>query len=400
MIGSKGFSALMAGSAVVVSSAACAETQIGADLSADGGYATNPFSSGSGSAGSATVTVGITPFIALLSPAGSTRITGDIRRTEYSRRYDGQTDYSGGIASNLQLSPRTSLTGSVSYASRVINALNPIANPLNPLPLDPNVPIIIDPTTSGIFQQRTKTLSGGLQLSQQLSARDTITLNANTAITRFGNSTLVQSDYDYYGGGIGYQRVIGANTSIGANVGLGRTTYRRSGFGSTTSISPALTFATKLSPRLTLNADAGVTFTDTDVAGGSRRFTAPSGSISLCDTGSRANFCVQAARTIAPSAFNGVSRQTTFGLRHSYQLDPRSQLTTSVNYGRQSGVAGISRQQTLDYGMASIGYNRQLTRRLSAVATVSYADSFKSVAARRANFYGSVGVRYRIGDVR
>jgi hypothetical protein len=56
--------------------------------------------------------------------------------------------------------------------------------------------------------------------------------------------------------------------------------------------------------------------------------------------------------------------------------------------------------QDIDYGQASLGYNRQVSRRLSAFATVSYADSFNSIAARRANFYGSVGLRYRLGDVR
>ncbi len=379
---------------------AFADSRVGADVQVTGGYSTNPFSAAGGDAGSAMATASFLPFIDLVSPAGNTRLSGEVTRTEYARRYDGQTDYAGGVSTRLQASPRTAISGNANYSSRVINALNPILNPLNPLPGDPNLPVIVDPATLGSFQQRTKMLSGGVQVQHQLTARDSLSFGVNGAAVRYGATSLPQSNYDYYGGNVGYQRSISAYTAIGVSMGANRTLYKQAGFGNTTSFSPSATLQTRLSPTLSINAAAGVTFTDTDIAGASRKFTAFSGSISLCKKGDRSNLCAQASRSVAPSAFNGVSTQTSAGLNYSYTLDPRSQITASASYSRQAGVAGISNVQTFDFGYASLGYSRQVTRRLSAVATLSYSDSFNSIAARPANFYGSVGLRYRLGDIR
>ena len=398
--------AIALGSATVIAQTpAFAETRVGADLGLDGGYATNAFSAAGGSTGSATVTASFRPFVDILSPAGNTRISGDVSRTEYSRLYDGQTDFGGFLVTQLRAGPRTSLSGNASYSSRVVNALNPLYNPIPPGSEDPNLPTIVDPSTGGTFARRTRMLNGGLQLVQQVSARDSLTFQANGAMMRYGkqgaNPLLPQSDYDMFGGGIGYQRSISATTAIGASVNASRTHYKTSGFGNTTTISPALTLQTKLSPTVTLSADAGVTFADTDLAGGSHKSTSPSGNISICkQRGERSSFCLTGAHSVSPSGFAGMSRQTSIGASYSYALDPRSQLTASASYARQSGIKGVSNTGTYDYGQASLGYSRQVSRRLSAVASVSYADSFNSITARKANFYGSVGLRYRIGDIR
>lgn len=399
--------AVALGSAAVLTQApAFAETRVGADLGLDGGYATNAFSAAGGSTGSATVTASFRPFVDLISPGGSTRIGGDVSRTEYSRLYDGQTDFGGMLATQQRMGPRTSLSGNANYTSRVVNALYPIYNPILPGPDNPDLPVIIDPATGGTFARRTRMLSGGLQLHQQVSARDSLTFQVNGSMLRYGkqdaNTLVPQSDYDMFGGGIGYQRSISATTAVGVAVNASRMHYKASGFGNTTTISPALTLQTKLSPTVTLSADAGVTFADTDLAGGaSRKTTSPSGSINLCkQRGERSSFCLSGAHSISPSGFAGVSRQTSVGASYSYALDPRSRITAGGSYARQSGISGISNSGTYDYAQASLGYSRQVSRRLSAVASVSYADSFNAIAARKANFYGSVGLRYRIGDIR
>ncbi len=396
----------LGGVTVVAQSPAMADTRVGADLGLDGGYSTNPFSGQGGGTGSGTLTGSFRPFVDLITPSSSTRITGDVSRTEYARLYDGHTDFGGMLVTQARPSAQTTLSGNAGFTSRVVNALNPIYSVILPGPENPDLPIIIDPATGGTFAQRTKMLNGGLQLHQRVSARDAITLQVNGALLRYGRQnvagTYPQSDYDMFGGGIGYQRSISANTAIGMSVNASRTKYKTGGFGTSTTVSPALTLQTKLSPTVTLSADAGVTFSDMDLAGGgSRKTTSLSGSVNVCkQRGERSTFCLSGARTVSPSGFAGMSRQTSLGASYSYALDPRSQLTVSGSYARQSSMRGISNTGTYDYGQATVGYSRQITRRLSAVASVGYADSFNTSIARKANFYGNVGLRYRIGDIR
>src|SRR5690606_22587737 len=84
----------LAGMALLLaSSAALAETKIGADLGVNAGYATNAYGATGGDTGSATLSGSFAPSIVRTSPTGTTTLNGQVSHTEYSRHYSGTTNY-------------------------------------------------------------------------------------------------------------------------------------------------------------------------------------------------------------------------------------------------------------------------------------------------------------------
>jgi len=387
-----GLALLLAGSAAI------AETQVGADVGVTGGYATNPYGATSGSKGSATLTGTFSPAIVMTSPTGTTRLSGQVSHTEYSKRYDGKTSYNVGGVTSQQLSPLTSLTASAGFNSFVNNALYPVYDPITGIPTDPNAPIIVDPSGGATYAQRTETLYGSAGLSTSLSPRDSISISGRISdVTYPGAVSTFNRSFTSYGGNLGYNRLIGPETSIGVNVGVSRADYRGGDLGDSTQISPSLVFATRLAPRLSLNLSGGVTFADTNYPGGSSSRTYLAGSASLCNEGDRSNLCASLSRSVAPTSFAGTSTVTAFGLSHNYKLDERSEINTRLSYSKADSIEGLRRSS--DYGTASMGYSRQLTPRLAATLQLSYSDSFNASFSRGSNFYGAAGIRYRLGNL-
>lgn len=383
---------------LLASSAAIAETKVGADVAVNAGYASNPYGAvGGGNTGTGTLSGSFTPSIVMTSPTGTTTLGGQVSHTEYTNRYAGTTDYGVSGSTSQQLSPMTALTASAGFSSFVHNSLYPIYDPIVGIPTDPNAPIIIDPSGATSFAQRTQTIYGTVGLSQSLSSRDSVGVSGRISDVRYPNGALgFNRAYTSYGGGLSYQRLVGRDTSVGLAVDIGRADYRGGPLNDSTQISPSVIFATKLAPRLSLNLSAGVTFSDTKVVGGSLKETLFAGSASLCNQGDRSNLCASLSRSVSPTSFSGTSKVTAFGLTHNYRLDPRSEISTSLSYSRASSVGGLGR--TTDYGTASVGYNRQIAERLSATLQLSYSDTFDASFSRGSNFYGAVGLRYRLGN--
>ncbi len=400
---------LLAGSAalasLLVSGTSVAETRVGADVGVNVGVATNPFGSTTNSAASGTLNGSFAPFLTLVSPTGSTTLRGNVSHTEYTRLYDGTTDYTVSLSTAHKISPQASLTGGLSYSSYVNNGLFPVINPVIGAPINPNDPIFVDPSAGANLRERTEVLSGNVGLSFAVSPRDSIDLSARGTQVSFPNGSALSQGYKSYGGSAYYMRTISANTSIGAGLDFMRNDYDNPAFGSSTQYSPTARLTTRLAPRLSLNVSAGLTFSQTDVLGGSVNSTAFSGSVGLCRDGERARFCVTGSHGISPSTLTGSSKVTSLGASYQYKLTPRSNISANLSYSRSQSLSNIPNignlaNQDADYGQVGISYDRQILERLSAVVSAGYSDSFGSLVQRGSNLFGSIGLRYRLGDPR
>jgi hypothetical protein len=393
---------------LLASGAAIAETKMGAEIGANGGYATSPFGAGgrgSGEAGTGTASGTVRPTVSFLSPTGQIVLTGQVTHTEYFRRYDATTDYSVSSQMRKQLSEVTSVSGTASFTSSVRNALFPVLDPSVP-PGDPAGPIAVDPAAAENFARRTKTVSGNLSLDTRLSARDSITVSARGALLRFSQALAFTSDYDSYGGAISYRRAIGENSSIGVSMDVSKMAYDDVDFGNSTQYSPAALLRLELAPRISLDLSAGVTISEFDRLTGGSSQTSFSGTGNLCREGDRSQFCLQASRRVSPSTISGASNVLSFGANYGYSFSERSGMRASVSYSKARalqdaaallpGVAG----RDYDYLFGTVSYDHRLMERLSAVVSLSYSDSFNQiVTARGSNFSGTVGIRYRLGEL-
>jgi hypothetical protein len=382
---------------LLMSGTAMADTRVGASVGLNGGASSNPYGSGASDTTSATLNATFVPTMTIGMPTGSARLTAQVSHTEYARRYSATTDYLIAGSISQQISPLASFSGGLSFNSRVRNALYPVVNPGGELD-DPDAPIIVDPSARSSFRERTKTLSGNAGLGFSLSPHDSLNLAVRGTRVRFPSSSNLSRSYDSYGGSLSYMRAIAANTSLGASFDVSRHDYVDPNLGNGTQYSPSLRLSTRLAPRLSFNASAGLTFSNTDILGGSRNATSFSGSIGLCHGGDRANFCLNGSRSVSPTSLGGSSHVTALGSSYRYKLTERSTIGASLSYSRAQSVQGLGNVNT-DYGQASLTYSRQVLEKLSAVVSLSYSDAFNAGSVRGANYSGSVGLRYRLGDM-
>lgn len=386
-------------SLLLTAGAASADPRFGMNVGVSGGFASNPLGSGASGTSAGTLTGFANPIVTIDGPTGSVSLSGEVSHTEYSRLYDGSTDFAATLSTSQQISNLTSLTGGVGFRSQFRDALDSIIDPLNELPLDPDVPIVVDPSAAETYGQRSETLFANVGLTTALSPRDSLSFSGRASRASYPNSAFASQSYDNYGGGVSYLRAISANTSIGLSVDAFWSDYRHSAFGDGSRISPAAILQTRLAPRVALSVSLGVTLSDTELAVGSVKDTSLYANASLCHRGERSTLCASGSRSVAPSSITGTSLVTAAGVSYNYRIDSRSTLSAGVSYSSARSLLTGFAGQDVDYGHANLGYSRQLTQRLSAFVSAGYSDSFDSLIVRNANYSGSVGIRYRLGDL-
>jgi len=393
----KAASLLGAAATLMTSGNALADARVGAVVGVRGGYATNPYASTVNDSGAATITGSFSPTIQLLSPTGSTQIDGDITHSEFSQRYSGATDYSASINTQQQVTPTIAMNGGANYSSRFRNALFANLNPNEP-PGGPDDPPVVDPTAGATLAQRIESFGGNLGLTFTLSPRDTLSLYAQGSQVDFNDEDTLARSYDTLSGGFSYMRALNQTTSIGLGVNVARSNYHNETFGDGTQISPSLIVNTQFSPTWSLNLSLGLTFSDTDLIEGSAKRTSFAGSATLCNSGQRSNFCLEGSRSVSPTALSGISTLTSIGASYRYEISARDTFSARAGYSNSKRIYGIF-SEDFDYTNATVSYSRKFTRRLSGTVSVSYSDAYSSLVNREANFWGTIGISYRLGDI-
>jgi len=383
--------------AVLSGSAAMAETKIGADLSADAGYASNPFNrTTTDSAGSGIFRASIAPTVNIEDATSTLTLGGRVTHIEYSRLYSNQTNYSASAGFNKLLSGTSQLNLEAGFASRVANALNRFAS------AQPEDPEEEDPSEIESAGRRIETISGSAGYSASLSPRSTLSFQVFASKVRTSAGTTVgNNNYDRYGGSGSYSHAVSGRLTLGVTMSASKSNYYGLSAGDATLLSPMATADFRITSRVKLTGSAGVSISDTKRGGFSFSQTIFSGTASLCRNDTRLNLCASASRSARPTINAGVATVTNIGLSSSYRLTPRSAIGGTLGYSRSQtlqGGVGLSTTAN-DFGTRSAGayYSRDLGRRLSLEVRASYRDPFRSAIARKSNTAATVGVSYRLG---
>lgn len=372
---------------------ASADTRVGGVVGLDAGYSTRPFGNSGLSGGAATVTGRATVRLNSTHETGQITADASINHTEYSRIYEGKTNYNAGLGLLEQLSERTKLSLNGRFDSSVVDSDTALLNPIFS-GLDPAQPPIIDPSAGFLPRQRRNSYTAGLSVDHSFSEADTVTVSSQGVATRAtGTGTL--REYDYVSGSVAYSHQFNAGLSMGVSFSAARSNYLAPGPGDSWTYSPQLTAKLDLGRGWSLSGGGGVTFSKTEMLGGGRESsTAASGSLQLCKRDERFTGCLSASRSVLPSSFGSVGNVTSIGVSASYRLDEFSSINGSASYARNAGT-DLAQQQ--DYLRSTISYSRRITSRLTAVVTGGYSDSYSGLIANRSNISGTVGISYSIG---
>lgn len=400
----KSISTLMAAAAWGLSAgqaAAQSDPQLTADVSLAGGISSNPFllddpkTTGS-------VTLGISPTLLVADELGETRISGDLRLTQYLQRYG--TDVSGALAASTirNLDARTTARVSASAhtaRSATRDGLIFVSTPgdgTGPL-LPPDLPAI-DTTLAGT-RSRVTTIAAGVSVSHLLDERSSL----NAGIDLAGTYIEEGGGFDYRSATaqLGYERKVSVRTTVTFGAQFGAVDYLGRGTGDSKIVSPRIGVQHQLSDRLSLSADAGISYVRTDVGPGHSDRVSFAGSIGLCDRSTNRSLCFSAARSAQPTALGGVSTVTTASLNYDARLSRVDRLSVGARYGRtnQDGV-GLPFVRVTDFVGASATYSRDISDRIAFTVTPSYTKIFDDQQPRRANYALMAGLTLKLGKRR
>jgi hypothetical protein len=200
---------------------------------------------------------------------------------------------------------------------------------------------------------------------------------------------------------LGWDRQLSTRTTVGARLAASYTDY--DGPVKIRTISPQFTIQSLLSERLSLNAAVGVSFSRTDTGVSTRRSTGPSGDVSLCWRGENDNMCANAAIDQQTATAAGPSKSVSFGVNYSRRLDADQTLAFSLSANRYSSptlVTNVYSFSRATYFRAAAEYSRRIGNRLFAGASLAARKVGQTGPDPKADFTGSVFVRYRLGDIR
>lgn len=372
------------------------------EVSVGGGLSTNPYlDSEAETAGS--VTLSVSPSIIYEDELGDTRLGGNLRVSQYTNRYGRD------IAARLEASTRrmldeltsVSISSSVQTARSAVqdglifdNSAMPGAGPLEP----PEVPVI-DTTIAGTRSRVTNVVTSlGLSrgLDEVSSANATISLSG----TYIGDD--VGFDYRDASLQLGYEYKLSARTSLTAGSQFGVVDYLGRRTGDSLIVSPRVGISQQLSDRLSLVAEAGISYVDTDVGAGLHsKNISFAGSIGVCDRGRNQSFCLSAGRSSQPTALGGVSTVTTASLSYDRQLSAVDHFSLSARYGRtnQDG-RGLPLPRVTDLVGGLATYTRKLSARVALTVTPSYSKIYDDFQKRSPNFALMIGLTVILGKQR
>lgn len=397
----KAASALVVAWALLGGGSAQAETRASINTSLTGELASNPYLVSGPNTSAASAVVTVSPAVKFLDGSKTIGLNATYKHSEFSRRYRSSNDILASASLSQKLSPRLNYSADLGYNNSVVGANDLLTFGANPPSGGAFPPLPGDIALAGLRQRR-QSFTGGLNLGYTASARDNFHVQGGFSLVRYPSGS-VASEYDSTSGSFGYNRILSSRASVGLNVGVSRSDYRRTTIGDATTISPQLTFSTKFGATWSASAALGVSHSKITGPLGRYGQNSASGSINLCNAPSSGKFCLFASRSVQPTSFGGTVRpQTSIGASYSVRLDAKSNINANANYSRSGQVnqTAIPNNGSIDYGQASLNYSRRLSQRLQGNLTASYADSYRDTIPRKANMMFGFGLSYAFGDMR
>lgn len=372
----------------IAAPAAAQSVQFSAIANSEIGYGVNPFLTAGSDRGSLFASASIQPRLFYQTARSTTALQGRYSRETYLHGFGYTDSGSIGLVRTDQLSQYLATTLSASYLTTNRDTIN-----------DPNQ-VIVDPLDIG---RRTRTFAGSYQLQWQATARDQLSYGAQVSRLSYGKSQtagigVVPGGYTQYGVNAGYNHVVDARTTVGAQISL--STNQSKIYPNSRSVSPALTAKRQISAAWEMDGHIGMIFSR--VEGPLPRSSTSLGlGVNLCGTYPLWHMCLKLSRDTQPSGYGPLRTNTSIGVEVARTIDEHSRVSFNARYMRDaSGKFDAAGQQVLSDGkilIASTDYDRDITQRISAGFGGEYRWRELNGTAAAHSYTGTIHVRAKLG---
>lgn len=370
------------------------------DLQGGVGYSINPRVGNGGSSGAGFGNLSVNGVHAR-SSARSTTILSGLAQTYFYTRGGSQQSFRLTASHNTRATENLSLSGDLGLSYDKGGRLDTSLNGLAGIPFQSGInPPLLLPLGSDFLSigGRTFRANGNVGAQYALSSRDF--LNASTGLEYVKFDGVADSHYIAIPVSLGWDRQISTRTTIGGSVSARFTDY--GGPGSFRSIAPALTFQTALSSTVSLRGNIGVSFAESDDGITTSHSTGLTASVTACSRGDRDSFCGRASVDQQAATVAGPARTIDVGVDYSRQLGPDDSIRLSVNATRFSSPVIFTTFPSFSrsfYVRGAADYSRRIGDRLFGGVNVSARKVTRNGPDPRADFSGSLFIRYRLGDL-
>jgi len=374
--------------AAMAAPASAQSVQFSAVADSEIGYATNPLLAPGVTKGSVFVSASIQPRLFYQTARSTTALQGKYNREKYFNGF-GYTD--AGSLSLIRTDQLTQYLGTTLTASYVTTNRNTFNDPDQ---------VILDPLNIG---RRTRTFSGAYQMQWQASARDQLTYGAQISHLSYGKSRTagingIASNYTQYGVNAGYNHVVDARTTVGAQIAVNMNKSRV--YPDSRTVSPALTAKRQLSAAWTLDGHVGINFSR--IEGPFPRSSTSLGiGVNLCGTYPLWHMCLNLSRDTQPSGYGPLRTVDVIGVQVGRTLDEHSRISLNVRYTKNSsGNFETVGQRALRDGKsfaASADYDRDITQRISAGVGGEFQSREFSTTPTARSYSATIHLKAKLG---
>lgn len=372
------------------------------DLEGGAGYSVNPEVDGGSDDGAGFGRLSIRGVHVSSSARTSTFLSAFAQAYFYTGDVPIQQSLSLAGNHNLRVNENLSLSGDLGLSydkgGRLDTSLGGLSGvPFLPTPINP--PALL-PSGSDFLSVTGRTFRATSHVGAQwaLSDRDFLDASGGLEYVKFEGDA--DSHYIEIPVSIGYDRQISTRTTIGGSVSARYTDYE--GPADFRSITPSLTFQSALSATISLTGSIGVSFTEADDGITTTRRTGFTGSLSACSRGDRSNFCGRASVDQQAATVAGPARTIDVGADYSRQLGPDDSIRLAVNASHYSSPVILTTFPTFSksvYVRGAADYSRRFGDRLFGGVSLAARKVSQDGPDPRADFSGSLYIRYRLGDL-
>ena len=374
--------------AAMAAPASAQSVQFSAVADSEIGYATNPLLAPGVTKGSVFVSASIQPRLFYQTARSTTALQGKYSREKYFNGF-GYTD--AGSISLVRTDQLTQYLGTTLTASYTTTNRDTFKDPEQ---------VILDPLNIG---RRTRTFSGAYQLQWQASARDQLTYGAQISHLSYGSGQIagiggIPSNYTQYGVNAGYNHVVDARTTVGAQIAVNMNKSKI--YPDSRTISPAVTAKRQLSAAWEVDGHVGVNVSRID-GPLARTSTSLGVGVNLCGTYPLWHVCFNLSRDTQPSGYGPLRTVDAIGIQVVRSLDEHSRISLSGRFTKNaSGKFEVLGQRPLSDGkafFASADYDRDITERISAGFGGQYRSRDLSAEPLARSYSATIHLKAKLG---
>jgi hypothetical protein len=375
-----------------------ADPIIGVDLNGRVEYSTNPFLTDKSNTGAARGVATVAPYIEVNNARSQLRLGATLSHSEYSRIYDGTTDYALALNYSNALTSRLNLRSAVAFESSATGNYRPEAVSVTGIPQI--LPNPTDITLVGL-QDRRNQFRGAIGVGYQPDSRDSWSLDYTGVVVGLPNTPLIagvrQGEYSSISQNFGYNRTINAKLSVGASVGVNRVDYRRTALGDSVIISPNINATMRLSSRWNASGGVGISFLRQTTFFGRDTSRSLAANLSVCRLDTRDDFCLSGSRSVSPSSLGSARKTTSVGATYSYRVTSRDEVSFNANF-IQSDEAFLGPVSKVNFYGGGMTYKRNVNNRLALTVDAGFSQS--EFAQTRSDARVGVGITYHLDNRR